>query len=164
MINFKAQYVACNILQGGHMSITALKSSKHSSWAIRHLTWRHLSVYLPLPTPEVGSDNEEYLPTVDLDDPVWSEEPVPDNWEYLCIHLTPRPATPPPQPNQVEMPPEPKQPALQPPQPNQVVMLPPVSENMDIDIPEDIPDFINIPEEILSDFDAWAHSVPKYQL
>ena len=29
----------------------------------------------------------------------------------------------------------------------------------DIDILEDIPDLIDIPEEILLDFDAWAHSV-----
>ena len=68
---------------------------------------------------EVDSDNEEYLPTAYLDDPVQSKEPVPDNQEYLCIHLTLRPATPPPHPNQVEM--------------------PPVSENMDIDIPHTRP-------------------------
>ena len=59
----------------------------------------------PPPMPEVDSGDEEYLPTVDLDDPVWSEEPVPDSQEYLCIHQIPRPATPPLQPNQVEMPP-----------------------------------------------------------
>ena len=34
---------------------------------------------------------------------------------------------------------------------------------MDIDIPEDIPDLINVPEDILLDFDAWAHSVMEYQ-
>ena len=63
--------------------------------------------------PEVDSDDKQYLLTADLDDPVWSEEPVPDTWEYLCIHKIPRPATP-PQPNQVDMP------ATSPPQPNQV--------------------------------------------
>ena len=52
-------------------------------------------------------------------------------------------ATPLPQPDQVEMPPEP--------------------EHMNLDIPEDIPDLINIPEEILLDFESWAHSVLKYQ-
>ena len=55
--------------------------------------------------------------------------------------------------------PRPTPPALQ---PNQVEM-PPVPENMNIDIQEDIPDLINIPEEILLDFDAWAHSVLKNQ-
>ena len=112
----------------------------------------------PLSTPEVDSNNEEYLPTADLDNLVWSEEPVPNNWEYMCIHLLPRPATPSPQPNQVEMLSEPEQPAAPTPQPDHVEMSP-VSENMDIDIPEDTPDLINIPEEILSDFDAYAHSV-----
>ena len=68
---------------------------------------------------------------------------MPDSQEYLCIHLIPRPATPPPQPNQVEMSPE--------------------LENMEMNILEDIQDLINIPEEILLDFDAWAHSVLEYQ-
>ena len=40
----------------------------------------------PLPPPEVDTDDEEYLPTADLDDQVWSKEPVPNSWEYLCIH------------------------------------------------------------------------------
>ena len=97
----------------------------------------------PPPTPEVDSDNEEYLATADLDDLVWSKEPVPDNQEYLCTHLIPRPATPPPQPNQVE--------------------IPPVPENMDIDILEGIPDLIDIPEEILQDFDVWKYSFLEYQ-
>ena len=30
---------------------------------------------MPLMTLEVDSDDEKYLPTVDLDNPVWSEEP-----------------------------------------------------------------------------------------
>ena len=98
---------------------------------------------IPLPTQDVDSDDEEYLPTADLDDPVWSEEAVPDSQEYLCIHQKPRAATPPLQPNQVEMPPEP--------------------EHMGIHILEDIPDHISIPEEIISDFDAWTHSVLEYQ-
>ena len=70
-----------------------------------------------------------------------------DSHEYLCIHLIPRQATS-PQPHQVEIPPEPEQSATPTPQPNQMEM-PPEPENMDIDIPEDIPDLINIPEEIL---------------
>ena len=80
--------------------------------------------------PEVDSDDEEYLPTADLDDQVWSEGPVPDSWEYLCIHentkaSNPTPASPsweecqqppPLQPNQVKMPATPPQ------QPDQVEM------------------------------------------
>ena len=52
---------------------------------------------IPLPTEEDFEDEED-LPTTDLDDPVWSQEPVSDNQEYLCIHEIPRPATPPNQP------------------------------------------------------------------
>ena len=51
----------------------------------------------------------------------------------------PRPTPSPLQPNQVEMPPEP--------------------ELMDIGILEDIPDLMDIPEEVVSDFDVWAHTV-----
>ena len=41
--------------------------------------------------------------------------------------------------------------------------IPPEPELMDKDIPEDIPDIIEIPEVIISDFDDWAHSVLEYQ-
>ena len=68
---------------------------------------------------------------------------MPDSHKYMCIHQIPRPATPPLQPNQLEMLPEP--------------------EHMDIDIPEDIADLIDISKEILSDFDAWAQSILEYQ-
>ena len=36
-------------------------------------------------------------------------------------------------------------------------------EQMDIEIPEDLPDLNDVPEEPLSDFDSWAHSVLEYQ-
>ena len=55
------------------------------------------------PPPEVDSEDEEYLPTADLDDLIWSKKPVPDSQKYLHIHKIPRPATPSPQPNQVEV-------------------------------------------------------------
>ena len=106
--------------------------------------------------PEVDSEDEEYLPTAGLDDPVWSEEPVPDRGEYLCIHKISRPETLSPQPNQVEMP---ETSTLQ----SDQVVMPPEPQLMGIDIPEDIPDLIDVPEEILLDFDAWAHSVLDYQ-
>ena len=73
------------------------------------------------------------------------------------------PTTPPLQPNQVDMP------ATTPHQPNQVEMLaiPPlqsgqVDELIELEIPEDILDFIDIPEKGLSDFDVWAHSMLDY--
>ena len=80
------------------------------------------------PCPHQNRTNEEeFLPKADLDDPVWSEKHVCNSQIYLCIHQIPTPATPPPQPNQVEMSPEPRQ--------------------MDIDIPEDPPDPTDVPEE-----------------
>ena len=40
---------------------------------------------------EQDSEDKEDLPTVDLNDPVWSkEQPVPDSLEYSCIHEIPR--------------------------------------------------------------------------
>ena len=45
-----------------------------------------------------SEDEEEDLPTAELDDPMWDEEPVPDSREYLCIHEIPWLAIPPPQP------------------------------------------------------------------
>ena len=92
---------------------------------------------------EVSSNDEEFLPTADLDDPIWSKEPVPNSREYLCIHQIPRSVAPTPQPDEVKMPPKPEQ--------------------MDIDIPEDLPHLINVPKELLSDFDSWACSVLDYQ-
>ena len=35
----------------------------------------------------------------------------------------------------------------------------PPYELMELYIPKDMSDLIDIPEEVLSDFDAWAHSV-----
>ena len=52
----------------------------------------------PLMSEEESKDKEENLPTAHFNDPVRSKEPVPDCNEYLCIHETPRPATPPNQP------------------------------------------------------------------
>ena len=47
-------------------------------------------------------------------------------------------------------------PATPPPQPGQV------DEFMELGTQEDILDLIDIQEEVLSDFDAWAHSVLDY--
>ena len=60
-------------------------------------------------SPEMDSnDEEEDFSIAVLDDLVWSEEPIPNNHQYLFIHQipchTPRPATPPPQPIQEEVP------------------------------------------------------------
>ena len=77
------------------------------------------------PLQGVDSVDEEYFPTADLVDPVWSEDPVSNSQKCLCIHQILRPAGPTPEPNQVEVPPEPEQ--------------------MDIKIWEDLPHIINVP-------------------
>ena len=46
---------------------------------------------------EVDSNDEKYFLTTELDALAWSEEPVPDSQEYLCVHEIPMAATPPPQ-------------------------------------------------------------------
>ena len=116
--------------------------------------------------PEVDSDEEEWLLTVDLDDPVWSKEPVPDSQEDLCIHDIPRPATPSPQPNQRVPSTPPLQhnqglPATPAPHPDQIEM-PPDHEVMELNIPGDVPDLINVPKEVISDFDTWVQTVLVY--
>ena len=61
-----------------------------------------------------NDDEEEDFPPAELNDQVWSEEPIPNRW-WLYIYLilchsitghTPRPATPPLQPVQEEVLPE----------------------------------------------------------
>ena len=93
-----------------------------------------------------SDDEEEDFPTADLDDPVWSEEPILNSQQHLCIHQIPyhppRSAAQPPQPNQVEVPSEPEQ--------------------MDIKIVDDLLGIINVLKELLSYFDSWAHSVLEY--
>ena len=111
---------------------------------------------------------DENLPTPDLDDPVWSEELVPDSWAYMCIHEVPRLATspkqPPPQPipatllSQLDQ----ELPVTPPPQPDQVEMLPDY-ELMDLDITEYILVLLNVPQNVMSDFNAWAQDVFSYQ-
>ena len=81
----------------------------------------------------MDSENEEEdFPTAELDDPVWSEEPVPNRWQQLCIHQipyhTPRPVTQPLQPIQEDVFPEPEQ--------------------IDINILDDLLDIINVPKEL----------------
>ena len=66
------------------------------------------------------------------------------------------PATPPLQPDQVEMPMTPSPPTGQ-------VEMHPEHELMELDITEDMPNLIDIQEEVLSDFDAWAHSLLDYE-
>ena len=72
-------------------------------------------------------------------------------------HLTlwPIPETTPPWLNQ-ELPVTPL------PQPDQVEMSLDY-EVMDLDIPEDLPDLIDVPEDVMSDFDAWVQDVLGYQ-
>ena len=118
----------------------------------QHLTFDET----PLPALAADSeDKEEDLPMAELDDTMWDEEPVPDRREYLCIHEIPRPATPPPQPNQ-GLPYTPSQ------QPNQVEVSPEF-ELIKLDIPADIPLLIDLSKDKLSDFEAWTPDVLSYQ-
>ena len=89
------------------------------------------------PMVDLDSDDEEYLPAADPHVLVWPEEPVPDNWEYLCIHEIPRPATPPLHPNQGV-------PATPPQQADQIEMHLD-HELMELQNPADIPDLIYVP-------------------
>ena len=54
--------------------------------------------------PEVDSNDEEHLQTADMDNPVWSEEPVPDSPGIPVYPPYTQTRNPTPQPNQVEMP------------------------------------------------------------
>ena len=54
------------------------------------------------------------------------------------------PVTPPPQSDQVEMPSDYKL--------------------MDIDIPEDIPDLLDVLQDLMSDFNTWGQDVLSYKL
>ena len=84
-----------------------------------------------------SDDEEEDFPTPELDDPAWSEEPIP-NRQQLCIHQilchTPRPATTSPHPIQEEVLPQ--------------------REQMDIEILDDLLDIIDVPKKLHSDFDS----------
>ena len=117
----------------------------------------HLTIDETLPPmPETDSkDGEEPLPTADLDNLVWDEEPVPDSREYLCIHEILRPAmpTPPSWPIPVTPPLQPNQGVSATPhqQPDHVEVVPEF-ELMELDIPEDIPGLLDVPQEVISDF------------
>ena len=50
-----------------------------------------------------------------------------------------------------------------PPSQAEQVDMPPQYELMVFDIPEDVPDLINVLGEVLLDFDALAHSVLDYE-
>ena len=103
---------------------------------------------------EEDSGDKEYLLTSDLDDPGWSEEPVLDSHEYLCINEIPRLATPPLQPNQGVL--------ATPPLLLEHIEMSLDHELMELYIPEDIPDLLDVSEEVISDFDTWAQNVLHY--
>ena len=47
-------------------------------------------------------------------------------------------------------------------QPNQVEVFPEL-ELMELDVSDVIPDLIDVPKDIVLDFEAWAHDVLSYQ-
>ena len=101
---------------------------------------------------EMDSEDEECLPTADLDDPVCSGELYLTSTSiYVYMRYPgqqPHPTAQsrsasnpiPPQPDQVEIP----------------------LDLMELDIPGDMPDLIDVPEEVISDFDARAQNVLDY--
>ena len=109
----------------------------HSDGCESDNNWHLTFSETPPSMPEVDSDDDKYLPTADLDKLVWYEEPVQDSQEYLSIHEIPRPAAPPPQPNQVEMsgtpPPQSNKEEIQetPPTQTEQVEMPPQYELME---------------------------------
>ena len=66
----------------------------------------------------------------------------------------PVPATPSPQLDQL-----PVIPSLQP----DHVEMPPDYEMMDLDIPEDIPDLLDVPQDVMFNYYAWVQDVLRYQ-
>ena len=111
-----------------------------------------------------SKDEEEDLPTANLNHLVWDEEPVSDSREYFCTLKIPRPTTPlpHPQPAPVTLPPQPHQGVPASP-PQHQVDVPLELELMELDIPDDILDLLDMPKEVMSDFDAWAKDVVSYQ-
>ena len=85
---------------------------------------------------------------------MWDKEPVPDSRESFCIHEIPRPATPTP-PLYHQPYPQLNQgvPDTMPQQPDRVEVSPEF-ELMELDIQEDIPDLLDVPQEVVSNFDA----------
>ena len=95
---------------------------------------------------------------MDLDEPVWSEEPEPDSQENLYINEIPRLTTPLNQPSPqagqgvpVALLPQPNQgvPATPPLQPDQIE-IPPNYELIELDIPEDIVSFNARTQDVLN--------------
>ena len=93
---------------------------------------------------------------------MWDKEVVPDSKEYLCIHEIPRPTTPTPLPQPIAVIPAPQPyqgvPSMPPQQTDQVEVAPEF-EWKEPGISEDIPDLLDVPQEVMSDFDAWAQDV-----
>ena len=91
---------------------------------------------------------------------MWDKELVLDSREYLCIHEIPMLASPHPHPIPVASPPQPDQGLSDPPpqQPNHME-VPPEVKWMELDIP----DFKDIPKDIVLDAEAWARDVLSYQ-
>ena len=101
---------------------------------------------------------------------MWSEECVLDSQVYLCILEIPRLAIPPNWPPLQPIPPTPSPqlsqelPVTLHPQPNQVQM-PQHYELMDLelDIPKDILDLLDVPQDVMSNFNTWVQDVLTYQ-
>ena len=129
----------------------------------QHLTFNKT----PQPMPETDSeDDEEPLSTADLNDrcrmksQYQTAEKLFASMKFLCWPPHPYPCSLYQQPHPC-IPTKESQPHL-PRKPDQVE-VPRQFELMEQDIPDDIPDLLDIPQEVMTDFDAWAHDVPSYQ-
>ena len=100
----------------------------------------------------------------ELNDPMWNNEAELDSNDYLCIHGIPRTAILPPHALPAPASPQPDQglPDTPSQQPNQVEE-PTELELMELDVPDDIPDFIDVSEDIVFEFEAWANDVLSFQ-
>ena len=108
-----------------------------------------------------SEDEDEDFQTADLDDPLWDKEPVPDSMEYLCMHEIPMLATPQLIPVTPPLHPGQGAPATLPQQPDPVEASLEF-ELMELNIPDDKPDLLDIPAEVMFNFNARAQHVLSY--
>ena len=113
-----------------------------------------------MPAPD-SKDEEEDLPTTGLEEPMSDGELVLDS-RNICIHEIPRPATPPLQPAPETPPPQPHHGVPASP-PQHQVEVPQELELIELDIPDDILDVLDVPKEVMLDFDTWAQDLPSHQ-
>ena len=160
MTIIRSIYEACtclySIINWGLLQPSRLQGSTMSHLFIHTKATQVWVAFLPSSLPvinfwwdtpsEIDSDDEkDDFPSAELDDPVWSEEPIP-NRQQLCIHQIPRHT-----PRQASSPPQCIQEVL--PEPEQMISRYWMTYQMSTVFPENFPDF-----------DSWAYSVLEYSV